>query len=376
MRVLYFSDNSSDHNRRFLVKLAFFGHEVWFLDIACTTVPEGWLPPGVRWVSHQGVIRRGSDPSIYETFLPEFQSVVARLQPDLVHAGPVQGCGYVASLSSFHPLVVASWGSDLLLDAARNAAWMRATAVALNGADGFMCDADAVRKAAQGFASIPDSRIAQFPWGIERGSFSPTGRIAANASLSSEPEAIRFICTRSWESMYAIDVLLDAFRQAHDRNGLLRLILLGEGSLAGMVRDFISQHRLDKAVLAPGRISSTELPGWFRAATAYVSCARSDGTSVSLLEAMATGLPVVVTDIPSNREWVSLGKNGWLAADGSAEDFAGKMLQVARLKPSERQAMGEWSQKAVGERADWDRNFPRLLDLYESLVKVKMVTQA
>lgn len=373
MRILYFSDNSSDHNRRFLEKLAGFGHEVFFLDAGNATEPGGWLPRGVRWVSHQRVVPRGADPGVYGTFLPEFQASVENLQPDLVHAGPVPGCGYVAALSGFHPLLVMSWGSDLLLDAGRDAEWMRATAIALQGADGFMCDCDTVRQSAQGFAAFPDSRIAQFPWGIERGSFSPTG---AAAGVGWEPETFRFVCTRSWEHLYAVDVLLEAFRRAHDRNSRLRLILLGDGSMADMVHEFISQHGLRQVVLTPGRISRPELSKWFRAANAYVSCARSDGTSVSLLEAMATGLPVLVTDIPSNREWVREGENGWLVNIDSLDDVAEKMLRTAALKPSQREAMGAQNRNLVAERADWERNFPRLLNLYETLAKVKMVTQA
>jgi L-malate glycosyltransferase len=376
VRVLYFSDNSSDHNRRFLEKLSSSGHEVWFLDASNNNVSEDRLPSGVRRVSHRGVVPRGSDPNVYEEFLPEFLSLLAALQPDLVHAGPVQGCGYVAALSGFHPLLVTSWGSDLLLDADRNPGWKRATTIALRGADGFMCDCDAVRKIAQSLVPITDSRIAQFPWGIESGSFSPAGPLPAGVSFSAEPQAIRLICTRSWEPLYGIDVLLEAFRRAYGKNGWLRLMLLGSGSMAGAVRDFIAERGLHNVVMTPGRVSATELAGWFRAAHGYVSCARSDGTSVSLLEAMATGLPVLVTDIPSNREWVRAGENGWLAATDSADDFAEKMLRIARLKPAERAEMGERNQKIVAERADWDRNFPMLLELYESMAKVKTVTPA
>ena len=106
---------------------------------------------------------------------------------------------------------------------------------------------------------------------------------------------------------------------------------------------------------------------WFRAADAYVSCAKSDGTSISMLEAMATGLPVVVTDIPSNREWVAEPENGWLAPAGSAEGVAERMLQVANLTPRERKTISERNQRVVAERADWDKNFPRLLEMYERL---------
>jgi L-malate glycosyltransferase len=376
VRILFFSDNSSDHNRRFIEKLSAFGHEIWFLDASSDRVPEGWLPPGLRYVSHRVLVPRGSDPSFYEEFLPEFKSLLKELQPDLIHAGPIQGCAYVAALSGFHPLVVTSWGSDLLLDANRDARWKEATAIALRAADGFMCDCNTVRKAARSFVSIPDSKIAQFPWGIKSGTFSPVGPLPPRESFLSEREAFRFICTRSWESLYGIDVLLEAFRRAYGENRTLRLILLGTGSLAGSVHDFIARHELQKVVVTPGRFSATEVASWFRAANGYVSCAQSDGTSVSLLEAMATGLPVLVTDIPSNREWVSAGENGWLATTGSAEDFAGKLLRIASLQRSELEVISQRNQKIVAARADWDRNFFTLLDLYERLVKVKVAEPA
>ena len=109
------------------------------------------------------------------------------------------------------------------------------------------------------------------------------------------------------------------------------------------------------------------MPSWFRSADVYVSCAQSDGTSVSLLEAMATGLPVVVTDLPSNREWVDDGQSGWLAPANSAEQFANRFLRATRLNPDQRNLVALRNQRIVEERADWDRNFPRLLKMYELL---------
>jgi glycosyltransferase involved in cell wall biosynthesis len=110
-----------------------------------------------------------------------------------------------------------------------------------------------------------------------------------------------------------------------------------------------------------------EMPMWFRAVDAYVSCAKSDGSSISLLEAMSTGLPVIVTDIPSNREWVSEPENGYLAPAGSPQGVADRMLQVAKLTPQEREEISERNRRVVAKRADWDKNFPRLLEMYERL---------
>jgi glycosyltransferase involved in cell wall biosynthesis len=372
VRILYFSDNCSNHNRRFLETLTFFGHDVYFLDATQEEFSEDWLPGAVRRVRTERRVHRDADPGQFAGFLSEFQSLLKDLRPDLVHAGPIQTCGYVAALSGFHPLVAMSWGSDLLVHADRNAEWRHATEIALRGADGFFCDCETVRAAAQHYGASPNQRIVHFPWGIKRGSFSPQG---PRERLDLGPDAFTFISTRSWEPLYDTEVLLRAFCDAYRKNNRLRLLLLGGGSTRGRVRSFIAEHELKEVVITPGTIANTETSRWFRAANAYVSCAKSDGTSVSMLEAMATGLPAIVTDIASNREWIMEDENGWLASVGSSEEFARKLLRAASSAPNELKTISERNQGIAAERADWDKNFPSLLHLYECLVSSAMVMQ-
>jgi glycosyltransferase involved in cell wall biosynthesis len=376
VRILYFSDNGSNHNLRFLEKLASSGHDVYFLDATQEGSAENWMPGGVRRVQLQQSVRRDADPRQFAGLLSEFQSLLTELHPDLVHAGPLQTCGYLAALSGFHPLVVMSWGSDMLVHADRNAEWRRATEFTLRSADGFFCDCETVRESARRYAAIPNARIVQFPWGIKRGSFSPQGPVESRERLGLSRNAFAFISTRSWEPLYDIEVLLTAFHRAFRQNNRLRLLLLGGGSMAGRVRSFIAEHDLDQVVVTPGFIADREMPRWFRAANAYVSCARSDGTSISLLEAMATGLPAIVTDIASNREWITEDETGWLATAGSFEAFAEKLLHAASLRSDDIEAISDRNQGIVAERADWDKNFPSLLRLYQCLAPSAMVMRA
>ena len=368
MKLLYFSDNTSGHNQRFLQKLSEAGLDVWFLDPTCAVLPDGWLPESVHWIQPKQTLPRNSDPATFSSFLPQFLDLLKEICPDLVHAGPIQTCGYVTALSGFHPWLLTSWGSDILLSAHSGPDWEQATRLSLSSADGFFCDCDTVRTTAKTFADLKDSRIVQLPWGIKKGVFDSVGILPSNEEYRREPNTFAFICTRSWEPLYGIDTLLQAFLQAYRTNSSLRLILVAGGSQAGMVREFIRAHGLEQVVHCPGPQPKEEMPKWFRAAAAYVSCAKSDGTSVSLLEAMATGLPVVVTDIPSNREWVVDDHNGWLAPAGSADQFADRLLRARRLSEEERQLFSQRNRSSVDLCADWDRNFPRLLRMYEELV--------
>jgi L-malate glycosyltransferase len=362
MRVLYFSDNGSDHNRRFLEKISAFGHEVFFLDITGQEAKFS-MPRSVTGVKGRHAFPRDAAPDAVDAFLPELQFWLNELHPDILQAGPVPTCGYLAALTGFHPLIVTSWGSDLLLHAERDSTWKHATEVALRGADGFVCDCDTVRQAALRYAHLPSSHVAQFPWGVKAGIFSPAGERPPHWTPTFG--TVTFLCTRTWEPLYDVDVLLQAFAQAYEENKSLRLLLLGEGSLRDHIRQFIAEHKLERIVTTHSERDPANMPAWFRVADVYVSCARSDGTSISLLEAMATGLPVVVSDIPSNREWVSDGENGWLASVGSRQDFAAKLGQAASLGTQQRKAIAARNRQIIAERADWDKNFPLLMKLYE-----------
>ena len=364
MRILYLTDNDSVHNRRFLEKLI-PAHEVWYWNLTSTRASR--TDPASTILSTKA-IERGASPSEYRELLPQLQSVLKEVRPDLIHAGPIQSAGYLAALSDFHPMLLMSWGSDLLLDAERNSEWQQATTLALRKADAFFCDCNTVCEKANSFRSFSDAEIVNFPWGVKQGVFSPQGALPAGDQYTREAGSTTFIYTRSYEPLYGSDVLLDAFGKARAANPSLRLLLLGDGSQNDSIRTFLNDRGLNGAVFALGSQPAEELPMWFRAADVYVSCAKSDGTSISLLEAMATGLPVIVTDIPSNREWVSEPENGWLAPVGSAEGLASKISQAAKLTPEERKTISKNNRRIVAERADWDKNFNLLLQMYERLV--------
>ena len=203
--------------------------------------------------------------------------------------------------------------------------------------------------------------------GYQEGTVCTRRRFTFDSRVRARTGTHLFISTRSWEPLYGIDTLLEAFRQAYRVEPSLRLLLLGNGSQAGRVREFIEVHRLTRVIGTPGTYGKEDMPKWFREADTYVSCTQSDGTSISLLEAMATGLPVVVTDIPSNREWVVEEHNGWLASLSSADDFADRLLAGRSSHSEERSLFSARNRRIVDDRADWDRNFPKLLEMYERL---------
>lgn len=369
MRILYFTRDYTTHDRGFLQKLVASSHEIHFLRLEDDGVlyEQRPLPDGVRTVEWKGGVAPARSLADWMALMPDVERVLAEIRPDLVHAGPIQSCGFLTALAGFRPLMLMSWGSDLLVDADRDAAHQWITRYALRHSDYLLCDCDTVRQRTQAFHPYASDRIVQFPWGVDLARFSPADdSTAARRRLGLNGELI-ILSTRLWEEIYDIETVLEAVRLARNQRPDLRLILLGDGSRAPWVRKYIAEQGLAESVMTPGLVPHSELPDYFRAADLYLSCARSDGSSISLLEAMATALPVVVTDTPANREWIGPDQGGALAPTGDAGAFARAILSLSLLDMQGRRALGARNRQVAISRADWDANIARLLRTYEQI---------
>jgi glycosyltransferase involved in cell wall biosynthesis len=145
--------------------------------------------------------------------------------------------------------------------------------------------------------------------------------------------------------------------------------MLGNGSQAGLLRRILATGGLNNPsdyprVLFPGQIGYEDLPRYYRSVDLYISASHSDGTSISLLEAMACGCPVLVSDIPGNREWVEQGVNGWLFPDGDAQALAQAINQAVEQR-NRLSEMGKAARRTAEQRADWKSNFPQLERAFE-----------
>ncbi|MBA2707520.1 MAG: glycosyltransferase family 4 protein [Gemmatimonadaceae bacterium] len=365
LKILYISRGYNTHDHRFLGSFVGAGWETSFLPLLNERLDSRPVPGGVSTIpwpySVEPVTRR--DWVDRKAALGE---VLAQTNASVVIAGPVQSGAFLAALAGAARLVTVSWGSDMLVDADTTAFMRFATRYALSRSDAVFGDCRAVREAVHRHSSLADAAIVTFPWGIDLAHFSPgSSSLSLRRKLGWTDNEV-FISTRSWERVYAIDVLIRAFARLRHTRPEARLLLLGDGSLRNDVNRLVDQHELREFVHFAGRAPHAGLVDYFREADVYVSSALSDGTSVSLLEAMSCGLPVVAASGHGNLEWIEPGVNGALATPGDAEALATAMLSVMG-NPRLRAAMGEANRSLVRKRANWNDNFPQLVSAVEML---------
>jgi glycosyltransferase involved in cell wall biosynthesis len=381
MRIAYVSDFLTVHDERFLRKLSAGGYDTTLV----TFYPRPQIPesltalPSVRVVHHhvppypdpptQPKNRLANSVAIRLAFwrcFGLFRRALREFPPDVVHAGWVTTCGLMSALSGFRPFLLMPWGSDVLLAHRSTRAQMKLKWVA-HRAQRITCDCLAVKERLVADVKYPEEKILVAPWGIDLHRFRPHPQEASElrSTLGWEDKKI-LIMTRSFEPVYGIEHFLASLPEVLRREPETRVILVGRGSLEPKLHGMVEALGLRGCVHFAGFVPNPALPYYLSAADVYVSSSLSDGTSLSLLEGMACALPVVVTDVPANLEWIQDGFNGYVAPRQNSHALAEclvKMLQQEEV----RCAMGQRNFHIAQERANWDENFRKIEGLYAAM---------
>ncbi len=373
MRILYFSKSYTPHDYRFLSSLAQTEHQVFFLQLeaAKRQTEDRPIPENIQqipWAGGKREFRWRDVPRL--SF--ELRRLTKKFKPDIIHAGPIQNCAFLAALSGFRPILAMSWGYDLVMDADKSA-WMRwVTRYTLKRSAFFASDANVSRDKAVAFGMDPQKTVI-FPWGTDIEHFTPKNvptfqRIALGEAKGSSVPTFTLFCSRTWESIYGVDVLAKAFVKVANVNPDVNLILLGGGSQGQKIRQILmSGDVLDRGHYG-GHVGQKDLPRWYHMADLYISPSHVDGSSVTLMEALASGLPCLVSDIAGNREWIQEGVNGWLFRDGNVNDLVEKILNAIKNRASFAE-MSQAARQTAEQKADWKKNFGKLLETYDKILR-------
>lgn len=218
------------------------------------------------------------------------------LAPDIVHAHYLTSYGWLAARCGRHPLVMTAWGSDLLVTPQRNP-WMRwLTAWTLRRADLATGDSQDLLDAIAGHApAVPTALV---HWGADMVRFVPV------AWSTRAPFDI--VSLRSWEPNYNIATIVQALALLCGRHpdAPFHLHLLGGGSQGDELRALVGALGLRERVSFHGRVDDAAMVAVLQRCKLSVSVPSSDATSVSLLESLACGVPVLASDLPANRHWL------------------------------------------------------------------------
>ena len=159
-----------------------------------------------------------------------------------------------------------------------------------------------------------------------------------------------FLCVARFVPKKNLLRLIEAFARYAAQAGqdTWSLVLSGTGPLESGLRAAVAAAGLDTMVLFPGFLQYPDLPAFYGLAGAFVLPSVSDQWGLVVNEAMAAGLPVLVsTRCGCAPDLVREGENGFTFDPENIEAFARRLTQVAGLNQARRAAMGQRSREIV-----------------------------
>ena len=313
---------------------------------SCVYVTRGWGVHDDRWVdaiAACGFTVHSVDATHHEpTDLRDRVSELAAPATPIV-AGPLDSVTrHLIGLRA--PVIGLSWGFDL--HHMTDTAWLGDLA-------GLIVDSKATHGIAVR-AGVSAESITTLPWGVDLQQFTPSGPKVNPNEFDLPAECSIVLSLRAHEPMYRVQDIIECFAQIAETHPQAHLVVGHQGSLTAELQAHAHHRGLDDRVRFIGQLPEEELPQILRTASVYVTASEVDGTSVTLLQAMACGTPVLASDTPGNREWVDP-ETGFLATTGSPESFAAQLDRILS-NPEQAKARSRHARDTVQTRADWQAN--------------------
>ena len=224
----------------------------------------------------------------------------------------------------------------------------------------------AVSEPARAFVTryFPNFPMRVIPNGIDLDTFRP-GQ-APIRHLRDDKVNILFV--GRLEKRKGLGDLMRAYRFIQSRVPRMRLIIVGDGPLRGNVESYVARHRLPNVIMA-GYVPETVKPRYYNSADIFCAPATSgESFGVVLLEALASGLPVLATEVPGYMSVLEPGHDSLTVQPRSWRELAASLVVLAR-DAELRRRMGDYAREKAW-RYSWPSVASQVVDVYEEAREV------
>lgn len=157
------------------------------------------------------------------------------------------------------------------------------------------------------------------------------------------------------------DDLIDMWAEAVGPDDGVKLLIIGDGPVRAELMQQAVDLGVTDRVLLPGRVLHDDIPAWLALCDLYITASLSDTNSISMLEGMAAGLPVLQKTDPLNADQVQEGVNGFVFAD--AAELRRKLDAYLAMTPQQQADLRESTRQSVQQKG-YEALAGNLLEVY------------
>ncbi len=342
--------------------------------------PDSWHRLGYsRTLANDMAVRWTSlllSPFLIISAILNLWQLVKREQIDVINAHWIVPNGFIGSIVSKltgAKLVPTLPGSDVFL-AQKNALYGWMARVAAHQAAAITTNSPQLGKDLVGLGADPN-KLSTIIYGVDTDEIYPSdkGVAAKRQELGVKPHELLILAVGRLVAKKGFPYVIRAMPKVLEAVPKAKLVIVGDGDQRAELEALVDELKLSESVVMPGFASRDQIQVLYNAANAFVlpsirdDAGNLDDQSVALVEAMATGTPVVATNFPGYGIVIEEGRNGHLTKERDPDDIAHALIDILQ-DPKRLQAMADRSLELIQQKFSWPAIAQQYKALFESLL--------
>jgi L-malate glycosyltransferase len=354
MKICFLGDASSVHMHKWI---NFFKSISWEV---CVISFKKYEIDGVKIISlgeNYNVASKGGNFQ-YLFQLRKIKNIIREIKPDLVNAHYITSYGFIAALTKNTPLILSAWGTDILVTPRKSLLYKFITKYTLRKADLITSDSKNMTEEIEKLLGNSKRQIITVPMGVDVELF--------KNSRNLYKESIKILSLRTLDDNSNVGIIIKAFSKILLRYPNSILYVGNDGTLKKELIDLCKKLNIDKKVEFLGFIDREGIVKLFKECDYYISIPTSDATSVTLLEAMASGIYPIVSNIPANKEWIEDRVNGSVVHIGEDEILNSVVSTYKDFEYLDN--VNKKNKEIINDRASLQSNMQYIKDSFQNLI--------
>ncbi|MFC2071759.1 glycosyltransferase family 4 protein [Chloroflexota bacterium] len=293
------------------------------------------------------------------------RKIINREKPDILHAIELDE-GFCAATSGFHPFVMTPNGSDLLVWAKKHLLIRIIAKYVFSKADVVTSDSILLKESSIALGARQDRNYI-IQWGVDLNQFNPRvdrGRIREKYDLGDSPLVLH---SRPLMHIYNIDTIIRCLPEILKEVPSVKIMFVyGFRDKEVEMKKLAADLGVDDATIFVGSVDYEEMPYYHAAADVCLSVPSSDSSPRAVYEAMACGVPPILSDLPWTKDFITPEQNALIVPVRDHQALATAILRL--LADGElRQKITKANLKLVDEKLNYHKHMAKMESIYQSL---------
>lgn len=363
MRILLIGNSSSIHMVRWANSLSEIGHEVHLCYIKNHK-------PGIHKINNSIILHPlffGKLKGYFLNFL-QLKITTKKIMPDIINVHYASGYGTLVRYSNIKPVLLSVWGQDVYDFPYKNRFFKKILIRNINYANHIASTSLIMANQVRNIMKNQNLDISITPFGVKVDSFKIPPKYMNKIVIGN---------IKALSPKYGIELMIrsisELINNLSDENRTdiierLKVEIYGSGEQKNELMKLVEHLKLTNIVFFMGYIPNNEVPLALHKMTIFCVTSPHESFGVSVVEAMAAGLPVVATNVDGFKEVMENGQTGIIVENNNTTGIA-SALKLLILNPTISKQFGVNGRNRVKKLYNWDKNVENMLDVYEKTIR-------